>query len=408
MAHCWIRSHAIDGTTAILALFCADLIVRTSYQIGKAPVLTSVAIDLNMAPLFLGTIASISTATGFFLKPVFGVLSDRIGRRIWLIIGASLFSGVPLLYNFVETPGDLVALRLFHGLATAIYGPVTLAYIAATRRVGVAETFGWFGLARTAANIAGPMIGGAALMVAEPESIYTATSFFAAAAFCFLLPLNEPKRQEQTRLRTGLRGGWRQLKAANRTIILIGTVEFTVHIAIYAVKGFAPVLMLLSGGHPIAVGTFLATQEAVAAILRPVMGRLSDRMGPRTPMVLGLILVSAGLLTIAATGQGASMLIAAVLIGSGQGAFGPAALSSVANTVPAPHLGLAYGVIGSLRNAGKIVGPIAAGGLTTFFSAPFAFSALAVFPLIALAPMVYLKLNLLSRSEAEPAKLRDG
>ena len=79
------------------------------------------------------------------LKPFVGLLSDRWGRRAWLIVGTALFTGMPFLYRFVETPEQLVALRIAHGLATAIYGPVTLAYVrvalfgAACGAVGVVQ-----------------------------------------------------------------------------------------------------------------------------------------------------------------------------------------------------------------------------------------------------------------------------
>lgn len=379
------QTGALDGGAAILALFCADLVVRASYQIGKAPVLTVLALDLGAAPLLLGTIASVSTATGFLLKPVFGLLSDRGGRWLWLAIGTTLFAGVPLLYGLVRTPGDLVALRLVHGLATAIYGPVTLAYVAASGRAGPAEAFGWFGLARTAANVAGPLVGGAALALAEPQAIYAATGLLASLAFLAVMRLGEPPAA-----RPGPREGALRALLANRPLLMIGVVEGTVHVAIYAVKGFAPVLMLVEGVHPVAVGTFLATQEAVAAAARPPMGRLSDRTRPALPMLLGMLLISGGLMSIAGAERGAPMLLAAALIGGGQGAFGPAALACVAETVPRAGHGLAYGAVGALRNAGKIAGPVAAGGLTAAFSAATAFLALALVPLIAAAPLIYL------------------
>lgn len=406
MIHLSARRGIIDGGAAILALFFADLIVRTSYQIGKAPVLTVLAMNINAAPLLLGTIASISTATGLVFKPLFGVLSDRLGRRLWLAVGTLLFAGVPLLYSFVDSPANLVALRLFHGLATAIYGPITLAYVAAVSSARTAETFGWFGLARVAANVVGPLVGGAALTIAQPEFIYSATGLFASLALICLVRLGEPHgpfptAQKPKRIRP-------LIIAANRTILLIGTTEATVHVAIYAVKGFAPVLFLMNGSHPITVGMFLATQEAVAALIRPAMGRLADKTNVNFPMLLGIILISIGLISIGVIGDGAIVILAAAFIGSGQGAFGPAALSYIAKTVPKAHFGLAYGVIGSLRNGGKIIGPIVAGGMTAVASAQVTFVVLAIVPLIATVPLLYMDQNNDGSSNISTRKVSDG
>ena len=398
---------ASEGGTAILALFFADLIVRTNYQIGKAPVLTLLALDLNAAPLLLGTIASISTTTGFVLKPFFGILSDRHGRWLWLAIGTALFAGVPLLYGLVGSPGDLVALRLFHGLATAIYGPVTLAYVAAANSRGTALAFGWFGLARAAASVAGPLIGGVALTIAEPEFIYAATGIFASLAFLFVFRIGDAPPTVSA-LNTSSSTEWWKILSTNGPLMLIGIVEATVHVAIYAVKGFAPFLLLLAGSNPITVGTFLATQEAVAAVSRPAMGYIADRVNPTMPMLLGMVLISCGLVSIGSIGQGVPTIFAAIMIGVGQGAFGPAALSLVSKTVPQWHLGLAYGAVGALRNGGKILGPVLAGALTATTTANTAFLVLATIPLLAIAPIVYTVVARSGATNFPRRKVRDG
>ena len=53
-----------------------------------------------------------------------------------LLVALTVFAGAPFLYTFVETPEQLLALRLGHGLATAIFGPVTLAYVLEMSPVG--------------------------------------------------------------------------------------------------------------------------------------------------------------------------------------------------------------------------------------------------------------------------------
>ena len=118
-----IRSRAFAYVTA------ADFTVRSAYQMGKTPLLPIFAASLGAGDVLLAFIVSVSTLTGMVLKPFIGVLSDRWGRRIWLIVGTVFFALMPFAYRFVQTPEQLFAVRLIHGLATAIYGPVTLAYV---------------------------------------------------------------------------------------------------------------------------------------------------------------------------------------------------------------------------------------------------------------------------------------
>ena len=94
------------------------------------------------------------------------MLSDRQGRRVWLLAGTAFFVLMPFLYRFVSSPEQLMLIRVFHGLATAIYGPVTLASIAELRASGVAERLGWFGIARSGGLHRGACRGG--LVAADP------------------------------------------------------------------------------------------------------------------------------------------------------------------------------------------------------------------------------------------------
>ena len=117
------------GFKRLIKITAADFIVRTAYQMGKTPLLPIFAASLGANATFLGLIVSVSTITGMLLKPIFGLLSDRWGRWIWLFAGTMIFSGIPFLYQWTSTPEELLILRLIHGLSTAIYGPVTVAFV---------------------------------------------------------------------------------------------------------------------------------------------------------------------------------------------------------------------------------------------------------------------------------------
>ena len=69
--------------------------MRTAYQIGKTPLLPLYAASLGASELLIGYVVSVSTMTGMLTKPLFGLLSDRMGRRLWIFIGLGLFAGIP-------------------------------------------------------------------------------------------------------------------------------------------------------------------------------------------------------------------------------------------------------------------------------------------------------------------------
>eukprot|EP00903_Cladosiphon_okamuranus_P001709 g1707.t1 len=325
----------------------ADIVPRAVRFHSKSPVLPVFADQLGANEILLGAIVAISTTTGLIFKPLFGLLSDRQGQWIWLLIGTVLFAVTPLLYLGANTTGELVALRLFHGLATAIYGPVTLAFIGSLGDRGQAERFGWFGLSRTGSYILGPLIGGALLNFVSAPQVYALTSLIAVLAFFPVLSL----RSQATSRQAGPHSPGLQLSEIpgfllrNHPLIAFGLVEMSSRVGVYAVKTFMPLMILSQGGSPLEAGAFLSIQEFFVAVTRPVAGRFADRFdAAAATAVAGLICVSAALATISGSASTEMLIAAAAAIGVGQGAYQPAALSMIAQETKAEARGFAFGV----------------------------------------------------------------
>jgi MFS family permease len=194
------------GLPGLLKISAADFIVRTAYQMGKTPLLPLFAASLGANATFLGLIVSVSTLTGMLLKPLFGFLSDRWGRWIWLFTGTLLFTVIPFLYPFIETPQELLILRLIHGLATAIYGPVTMAWVIEQGQQqgnssnNCAERLGWFGMARSGGYLLGPTIAAALLLVFEPSTVFTLIGLLSSCALLPVLLLKNSAPPKQTKV----------------------------------------------------------------------------------------------------------------------------------------------------------------------------------------------------------------
>ena len=182
----------------LLKITLADFIVRAGYQMGKTPLLPILAASLGASDVLLGMIVSVSSLTGMLTKPLFGVLSDRQGRKLWILLGTLLFAGVPFLYKFIDTPGQLVALRLLHGTATAIYGPVTVAYVAERSGRRKAERLGWFGMARSGGYVVGPLAAGMLLLWNNPADVFTVIGLFSLLAFIPVFLLDEANGEQRT------------------------------------------------------------------------------------------------------------------------------------------------------------------------------------------------------------------
>lgn len=363
--------------TSLLNLAAADFIVRSGYQMGKTPLLPILAASLGATDLLLGIIVSVSTLTGILLKPIVGLLSDRGGRRTWLMIGTCFFTFMPFMYALIETPQQLVIVRIVHGLATAIYGPVTLAYIAGQSKQHLAEKFGWFGLAREGGYVVGPAAAGWLLLSLSPQAVFTVVGLISSLAFIPILSLPEIKPDKKGLLnrRLQLAAAFQALRQST-SIWLSGGLEAVNFMVLYALKAFLPIYALSANVSVAVVGTFFALQEMVDILLRPLSGRLSDRIGHLSAVVIGMVTLSAGVLLAVSVQASGLLFLSALVIGVAQALIFPALIALVSQEVSEAGLGFSLGLVGSLSNVGKVAGPTLVGFMIGQFEYQMSFKVL--------------------------------
>lgn len=349
----------------VATIAVADFIVRAAYQMGKTPMLPLFALSLGASDAYLGLIVSVSTLTGMMAKPWIGFLSDCSGRRNWLVIGTLFFVLMPFVYRFVETPAQLFMVRMVHGMATAIFGPVTLAFVAEQTVNERAEQLGWFSMARTAGYIAGPAASGWMMVYYTPIQIFTFIGFFSCLAFLPVLLTTDTGTLSNKYTPAFRRKVWDVFAGCGSKpgVWLAGGLEAAMYIALYSLKAFFPVYYL-STGHSVALtGTFFALQEATHMVLKPLGGRLGDRLGHILLITSGMAVLSLTMLAIAFVEDSITLLFLSVLIGLSQALIIPSVVALASFQINGEHMGAAMGMIGMLKNAGKVAGPILAGVL---------------------------------------------
>ncbi|MBM3619354.1 MAG: MFS transporter [Alphaproteobacteria bacterium] len=366
-------------------LFVTDLIVRAGYQMAKSPVLPLLAASLGANKVTIGAIVGVSTLTGTVFKPFVGALSDRWGRKIWFFTALLLFAGFPFLYRFIETPDQLMLLRIIHGSATAIFGPVTLAIVAELGRDNRATRLGIYEMARGAGHMIGPAAAGLLLAVSDVSTVFTVVGLLSCAAMvpAVFVPFDsstiEPVRRPS--LPRQLADGFRH--AVGRAEIWgVGALEFAVYGSLYSLKAFLPIFALQAGYGVWAAGLFFTLQEGAHLLVRPVGGRTADRHGATPAIAIGMLAIGSALILLPYAPTATTLLILAVLVGVGQGFTFPATVSVISNTIAADHIGLGLGVYGALRNLGKVAGPVAIGALLEFLPAKLVFPGLGATALV--------------------------
>ena len=130
-------------------------------------------------------------------------------------------------------------------------------------------------------------------------------------------------------------------------------------------------LQVVEGYTPQQAGLLLLVQPILMAILSPLFGRLSDRVGSRVLASGGMALCALGILQLAIMPQGGHplrVILALGPLGVGMAMFSSPNTSAVMGSVKRHQLSLASGFLGTMRSLGQglsvgLLGAIAASGL---------------------------------------------
>jgi len=122
------------------------------------------------------------------------------------------------------------------------------------------------------------------------------------------------------------------------------------------------------GFTPAQAGLILTAQPVVMAIIAPISGTLSDRIGTRLPVVFGMAVLSAGLFFLSRLGAESdikTMMMALAVVGLGTGAFISPNNSALMGSAPKSRQGIAAGILATARNFGMVLGVGIAGAIFT-------------------------------------------
>jgi MFS family permease len=247
-------------------------------------------------------------------------LVDRLGRRPVMIAGALALLVATLAFALAGGTWALAAARLGQGVASGLIWTAGLAAITDVYpvdqlgfRIGLAETAGG------ALGLLGPLIGGALIAAMGTEATFLVATALPAVALVPVLLIPETGR--------GPSGG-PPLHAALRRLAR----EPKARAAFAALGGVAAVLALVEPLLPLdladrldlsslGIGLVFGVGEIAYFALVPLAGRWSDRHGRRAPLLLGGVLIAAGL-PFLAVGPAVVVAAAFVVVGAGMAALG--------------------------------------------------------------------------------------
>lgn len=397
---------SLKKSVLLVATFAAFLTPFMSSAVNLA--LPAIGKDLHANAINLGwVISSFILSSAIFLLP-FGKLGDIIGRKKVFTAGILLFTLSTFLILFAGSIKTLIILRVFQGFSSAMIFGTSLAIITSVfqpgergRAMGINITFTYLGLS------CGPVIGGLLTQYFGWRSIF---AFLVPFGIVSLILINRKIKTEWAEA-SGEKFDWRgsviygialasfmygfsrlpsslgwicltiglvmavgfiivekkisnpvfdvRLILRNRVFAFSGLAALINYSATSAIGFFISLyLQYVKGFDARTAGLIMISQPVAMTLLSPIAGKLSDKKNPGVIASIGMGITAAGLVLLCFINESTPnyiIVLQLILMGIGFGLFSSPNSNAIMSSVEKRHLGVASGVVGTMRMIGQMM-----------------------------------------------------
>jgi len=351
------------GQRNVVVLFFTLVVVMIGFGV-VIPILPYYVQHFGASGIALGLLMSTYGVMQFLCAPLWGQLSDRIGRRPVLLIGVLGTALAYLLFGLSTQLWMLYAVRALAGMLSSATLPTAMAYIgdstAGDKRSGA---MGMLGAAMGVGMVIGPGLGGWLGSVSLSMPFFLAAGL-ATASFLLILalvPESLPRSARATGKMSGIRLKpiWAALRGP------LGTLFFMAFLLSFGLANFEGVFGLFAaqnyGYDSVRVGTILTVVGVVsAAIQGGLTGLLSRKLGEERVIRFSLLASSAAFLLMLTAGSFYTVLLTVGLFVASNALLSPA-VSTLISKRTASGQGAAMGLNNSFQSLGRVAGPAWAG-----------------------------------------------
>jgi multidrug resistance protein len=349
------------------------------------PILPLWAERFGARPGTIGALVATYSAFQLVCAPLWGRLSDRVGRKPVLVLSLVGTAAGSLLTGLASSMVLLFVGRAIDGMSG---GSVAVAQAAVADVAEPSERprlLGLIGAAFGLGFVAGPALGALAALGGPRAPFLVAAGLAACNAVVAVarLPETHPHgAQGGARVAAGAsplaesaaaqaggpasgqaadddpRAPWRRAGVARLLLVAFTSlVAFSAFEATFSLFGERRLGLRLASTGAVFAGIGLAVVAANVGLVAPTVRRLGERGALR----VGLALDAAGLALLAVTRSWAVLVPALLALCAGQGLVTPTLASSVAGAVRAERRGGALGLQQAAGGLARVVGPLAGG-----------------------------------------------
>jgi DHA1 family multidrug resistance protein-like MFS transporter len=329
----------------LLFICCAVSFACNLGSYMRIPVVPLFARSLGADTVLVGMINSSFLLTAGLLSLPFGILSDRLGRKVLLLSGLLISSCTSFLLYFCTSPPQMIWIYLFFGIGLAAFNPTMMSYVAdISPPTHLGRAYGLYTMALYGGMTLGPALGGFLCHARGFRPVFLISGafiFFMASPALFFLPRSRHNRSDKPEQKVLSRNG---TLFRNRPLLGCWLATLGSCFGYGMFMTFVPLYANNLGMNAGQIGLVFATQALSNALSRIPLGFLSDKVANRGYLaMLGFVIFIASLAGFGISGNLAQFAVCSAVLGIGMGMIFTPLGALISEVVPRESRGLAMG-----------------------------------------------------------------
>jgi DHA1 family multidrug resistance protein-like MFS transporter len=322
--------------------------------------------------LWSGVTYAITFAISAFVSPIWGKLSDKMGKKPMIIRASFLLAITYFLGGIVRTPFELFLVRAFQGIASGLWPACLVMMSACVPKNKIGISMGLMQSANICGGIIGPLLGGIlATAFGMRNSFYVGAVALSLITVTTILFIKEPPVAPEKEINTAQNTSYLSFIKDKNILILLLCVCMTNLVILQIQPIVSLYVQQLSHNSDKAVlltGFIMSLGGIAGALASPLWGKTGQKVGFYKTITLAFI--SAGLL-MSLQGVPNSLVLFGLmqfLCGLGFSGIFPSANSILVLLTPPSSRGMGFGSLFSAQMIGGALGPVIGGVIVSFMS----------------------------------------
>lgn len=356
----------IETRKALPILFAVMFLVMVGFGI-IIPVLPFYAEEIGASPTELGFLMAVYSITQLLFAPMWGKISDRIGRKPVIMIGILGLSISFFLMGLSDSLWMLFVARIIGGFLSSANMPTVMAYAAdITSAEDRGKGMGVVGAATGLGFVFGPAIGGIFSKMSLSMPFYVAGVSSFVTFFIVWLVLKESLTEEQ-RSQLPKKEKTSFFGAFTGPHMILFLLQLFVSLSLAGLEAtFAYFAAQKAGLDTVDLGyIFMIMGLASALVQGGLIGALTKRFGEGSVIQIGVVISAIGFGLILLVDNFLTAAIFLTIFGIGNGVIRPS-VSALLTKTSQFRYGSVSGLLSSFDSLGRIIGPPLGGWLFTF------------------------------------------